>query len=61
VINDPQLAARGMWHTLTDRDGRTLVTPGTPVVLDGAKPPLGETWPRLGEHQASVLRSWLGE
>ena len=61
VLEDPQLAARDMWHTLTDRDGSTLVTPGTPVVLDGAKPALGTTWPRLGEHQESVLRAWLGE
>jgi len=31
------------------------------LVLDGAKPPLGKTWPRLGEHQESVVRAWLGE
>jgi CoA:oxalate CoA-transferase len=61
VLADPQLAAREMWHTLVDRDGRALVTPGSPLVFDGAKPPLGKTWPRLGEHQESVLREWLGE
>jgi CoA:oxalate CoA-transferase len=61
VLDDPQLAARDMWHTLVDRDGQTLVTPGSPVVLDGAKAPLGKTWPRLGEHQESVIRVWLGE
>jgi CoA:oxalate CoA-transferase len=61
VLDDPQLAARGMWHTLVDRDGKTLITPGSPVVLDGAHPPLGNMWPRLGEHQESVLREWLGE
>lgn len=60
VMDDPQLAARDMWHTLTDRDGATLVTPGSPVVLDGEKFPLGKTWPRLGEHQEQVLREWLG-
>jgi CoA:oxalate CoA-transferase len=59
VLRDPQLVARHMWHTLTDRDGTTLVTPSSPVMLDGAKPPLGATWPRLGEHQESVLREWL--
>jgi crotonobetainyl-CoA:carnitine CoA-transferase CaiB-like acyl-CoA transferase len=59
VMEDPQLAARDMWHTLVDRDGATLVTPSSPVVLDNEKPPLGNTWPRLGEHQEEVLREWL--
>ena len=59
VLDDPQLEARDMWHTLTDRDGKTLVTPGSPVVLDGLKPTLGDTWPLLGEHQEEVLRDWL--
>ena len=61
VLDDPQLAAREMWHTLNDRDGQTLVTPGSPVVLDGVKARLGSTWPRLGEDQEDVLREWLGE
>jgi CoA:oxalate CoA-transferase len=60
VIDDPQLAARDMWHTLNDRDGATLVTPGSPLVLDGEKLSLAATWPRLGEHQDEVLREWLG-
>jgi CoA:oxalate CoA-transferase len=60
VIDDPQLAARDMWHTLNDCDGATLVTPGSPLVLDGEKLPLAATWPRLGEHQDEVLRDWLG-
>jgi CoA:oxalate CoA-transferase len=59
VLNDPQLQARDMWHALTDRDGLQLTTPGTPLVLDGAKPTLGKTWPRLGEHQDEVLHEWL--
>ncbi len=61
VLDDPQLAARDMWHTLIDSDGQTLITPSSPIVLDGNKPRLAPTWPRLGEHQDSVLRSWLGE
>lgn len=60
VMHDPQLQAREMWHTLTDRDGYAVKTPGTPLVLDGAKPDLGGTWPRLGEHQDEVLHQWLG-
>lgn len=59
LMQDPQLAARGMWHALSDRDGFTLVTPGTPIVIDGDKPRLDMTWPRLGEHQEQVLRDWL--
>jgi CoA:oxalate CoA-transferase len=58
VLEDPQLKARQMWHTLIDRDGATLITPGAPLVLDGAKLPLGQTWPRLGEHQQQVLEEW---
>ena len=61
VLGDPQLAARQMWHTLTGHDGKTLVTPGSPVMFDGEKPPLGKTWPGLGEHQDDVLRTWLNE
>jgi CoA:oxalate CoA-transferase len=60
VLADPQLAARGMWHTLGDRDGTTLVTPGSPIVLDGDKATLETKWPRLGEHQEKILREWLG-
>ena len=59
VLADPQLADRKMWHTLIDGDNATLITPGSPVVLDGAKPQLGVTWPKLGEHQQEVLREWL--
>jgi CoA:oxalate CoA-transferase len=60
VMGDPQLQARAMWHTLADRDGLELTTPGTPLVLDGKKPTLEKTWPRLGEHREMVLREWLG-
>jgi CoA:oxalate CoA-transferase len=59
LLEDPQLAARGMWHELVDRDGQSLVTPGDPLVLDGMKLPLGNTWPRLGEHQQQVMDEWL--
>ncbi len=60
VLADPQLAARNMWHTLIDDDSATLITPGSPLVLDGAKPQLSVSWPKLGEHQKEVLREWLG-
>ncbi|MFM7207246.1 MAG: CaiB/BaiF CoA transferase family protein [Planctomycetaceae bacterium] len=61
VLGDRQLAAREMWHTLTDRDGRELLTAATPFCIDGRKPRLEGDWPRLGEHGAEILRSWLGD
>jgi len=59
VLADPQLAARGMWHPLVDRDGRELLTAGTPFRIDGEKPALQASWPRLGEHTAEVCKAWL--
>lgn len=61
VVTDAQLQDRGMWHTLTDADGKTLLTAGSPVTIDGAKPTLAATWPRLGEHNEIVRREWLGD
>ena len=60
VLADPQLAARGMWHPLVDRDGDTVLTVGTPFRMDGEKPVLEGRWPRLGEHTADVRAAWLG-
>lgn len=56
VVRDPQLEARGMWHTLVDRDQQSLLTAGSPFHIDGAKAELAHTWPRLGEHTEQVLR-----
>jgi CoA:oxalate CoA-transferase len=58
VLADPQLKARDMWHTLRDTDGYQLLTAGTPFQIDGQKPPLDTTWPRLGEHGEELLRRW---
>jgi crotonobetainyl-CoA:carnitine CoA-transferase CaiB-like acyl-CoA transferase len=59
VLADPQLAARGMWHPLVDRDGRRVLTAGTPFRIDGEKPALQPSWPRLGEHTEEVRNAWL--
>lgn len=59
VLADPQLAARGMWHPLVDRDGGELLTAGTPFRINGEKPALERQWPRLGEHDAEVRAAWL--
>lgn len=61
VVTDPQLEARGMWHTLQDSDQRSLISAGTPFMIDGQKPHLSSAWPRLGEHNERVRRDWLGE
>lgn len=58
VMADPQLAARGMWHTLRDTDGYELVTSGTPFRINGGKPPLRQSWPLLGQHGPEILREW---
>lgn len=58
VASDPQLAARGMWHTLFDADATPLLTAGTPLVIDGARPELAGCWPRLGEHTVEILERW---
>jgi CoA:oxalate CoA-transferase len=61
VAHDPQLQSRGIWHTVTDKDETDLLTAGTPFTINGAKPELSHAWPRLGEHNAEVRRTWLGE
>jgi CoA:oxalate CoA-transferase len=60
VVDDPQLAARSMWHTLVDRDGTEVLTAGSPFHFDGRKPAMSARWPGLGEDGADVLRRWLG-
>ncbi|MBL8829366.1 MAG: CoA transferase, partial [Planctomycetaceae bacterium] len=60
VVADPQLQSRGIWHTLSDTDDTSLLTAGTPFMINGAKPTLSPQWPRLGEHNAEVRRTWLG-
>jgi CoA:oxalate CoA-transferase len=60
VLADRQLDARGMWHTLVDRDGFELLTAGTPFTIDGGKPAISRSWPALGEHTLAVINSWLG-
>lgn len=59
VVDDPQLAARSMWHTLVDRDGTEVLTAGSPFHFDGRKPAMSARWPGLGEDGADVLRRWL--
>ena len=60
VIDDPQLAARGMLHRMqTGNDDGGFLTAGSPLRLDGASLPLSDRAPALGEHTHDVLRLWL--
>ncbi|MBI5759832.1 MAG: CoA transferase [Planctomycetales bacterium] len=60
VVADPHLQARGIWHYVQNGDNPSLLTAGTPFVIDGHKPTLSPMWPKLGEHTERVLREWLG-
>jgi len=62
VIDDPQLAARGMLHRMhTGDDDGGFLTAGSPLRFDGAPLPLSDRAPALGEHTQQVLREWLNE
>ena len=61
VTADPHLQARGMIHVMTDTDGATFKTAGSPLRFDGRPPALSDRVPELGEHSQEVLTEWLGE
>jgi len=56
---DPTLAARGVLQTIEHSEGRTVRIPTWPVRHDGATAAVAPA-PRLGQHSAEVLASWLG-
>ncbi|MEE3370384.1 MAG: CoA transferase [Planctomycetota bacterium] len=60
VLNDPELAARGMLHSMNDGND-AFVTAGSPIRFQGRAASLSTRAPTLGEHGAQVFRSWLGE
>jgi len=59
VIDDRQLASRDMLHEMTDGDGESFLTAGSPLRMNGHAPPLSKHAPELGEHTAAVLEEWL--
>ncbi|MCH7989271.1 MAG: CoA transferase [Planctomycetes bacterium] len=61
VVNDPHLAARNMLHEILDADGQKILTPGSPLHMNGHAPPLSNHAPLLGEHTQAVLDDWLSE
>jgi formyl-CoA transferase len=56
--NDPSFEKRGIMQVMHHANG-PFKMPAWPVRVDG-KPPRITPSPRLGEHNADVLRGWLG-
>jgi crotonobetainyl-CoA:carnitine CoA-transferase CaiB-like acyl-CoA transferase len=54
LVDDPHLAAVGLFETFELADGSRLRMTGVPVLFDGARPPVRMA-PRLGEHTHEVL------
>jgi crotonobetainyl-CoA:carnitine CoA-transferase CaiB-like acyl-CoA transferase len=61
MLADEQLIARNFFVELAHEDQPAVVYPGTPLIIDGDSS--HRDWsaaPNLGEHNAEVLKSWLG-
>ncbi|HCD03162.1 MAG TPA: formyl-CoA transferase, partial [Planctomycetaceae bacterium] len=59
VVADPHLASRGMWHTMDDGQGGSLLTAGSPFRMNGSSPPLSASIPGLDEHHQEIISQWL--
>ncbi|MCD2195322.1 CoA transferase [Actinomycetospora endophytica] len=55
LLDDPHLAAVGLFEPLEHPSEGRLVLPRLPVIVDGASAPPVRGAPRLGEHGAEVL------
>jgi crotonobetainyl-CoA:carnitine CoA-transferase CaiB-like acyl-CoA transferase len=60
LLTDPQLVHDRFWRRAERRFIGNHVVPHAPYHLDGARPPLKNSSPTLGEHNASVLSGDLG-
>lgn len=61
MFDDPHLAARGFFVSLQHAGQPACRYPGSPITFSGE--PAHPDWqpsPNLGEHNASVLKGWLG-
>lgn len=54
LVDDPHLEARGMLAHLRLDDDISIMVPGSPIHVDGTRPPIQRA-PRLGEHTQAVL------
>lgn len=59
LTRDPELLARGLFYT-ADSDGRRVPQVGFGIAVDGSSSTYRKPPPKLGEHNESVLRDWLG-
>lgn len=60
ALADDATAERVMVRVLTDGEGRSYRTLGSPIHCDGAPLVSPHAAPALGEHTDEVLRQWLG-
>jgi crotonobetainyl-CoA:carnitine CoA-transferase CaiB-like acyl-CoA transferase len=62
IRSDKQLAARSFWQEVEApwADGGSLPFPGSFAFLDGVRPSIRRTAPRLGEHNAEIYGGELG-
>jgi CoA:oxalate CoA-transferase len=60
VVTDPHLHERGMLHDIEHPDLGPLTVPHSPLRYEGTPQLPLQPSPRLGEHNAEVLREWLG-
>ena len=61
VVADPHLASRGMWHTMDDGQGGSLLTAGSPFRMNDSSPPLSASIPGLDEHHQEIISQWLAK
>ncbi len=60
TLTHPHLVARGTVRTITDRLTGTFQIPGMPLKFSEFPDDLPLEAPTLGEHNADILRDWLG-
>jgi crotonobetainyl-CoA:carnitine CoA-transferase CaiB-like acyl-CoA transferase len=60
ALNDPQVAARGLLHTVTDTRGEMLRLVGFPAQFSATPAEIHAPPPALGQHTDQVLQDVLG-
>jgi crotonobetainyl-CoA:carnitine CoA-transferase CaiB-like acyl-CoA transferase len=60
TLSHPHLLARGTVRTITDPVAGTFQIPGMPLKFSEFPDDLELTAPTMGQHNAEVLREWLG-